>query len=61
MLASGTSGSADLVSFAALYTSCQNLPAAENNFLLRTINDLIEEPFCRINTTEIVSVCTTCP
>lgn len=61
MLASGTSSSADLASFAGLYDSCKNLPANENNFLLRTVNDLMEETFCRINTTAIISVRTQSP
>ena len=56
MLASGTDGSRDLQAFAALYQTCRTLPPNENGVLISTVNDLMADPFCRINTTGIVSV-----
>jgi hypothetical protein len=56
MLSSGMSNSADLSSFASLYDTCQALPPAEGRLLMREVNNLINDPWCEINTTGIISI-----
>jgi hypothetical protein len=56
MLSSGMGNSADLASFASLYDTCQTLPPAEGMLLMREVNNLINDPWCDINTTSIISV-----
>eukprot|EP01046_Picozoa_sp_COSAG06_P001318 COSAG06_NODE_42_length_29897_cov_42.547721_23_plen_197_part_00 len=56
MLSSGMGNSADLASFASLYDTCQTLPLAEGMLLMREVNNLINDPWCDINTTSIISV-----
>ena len=58
MLQSGMGGTEDMEAFAALYDTCKNLPPGENAVLMHTVNDMINDPWCRINTTGIISVST---
>eukprot|EP01046_Picozoa_sp_COSAG06_P086546 COSAG06_NODE_33134_length_494_cov_4.888608_1_plen_107_part_00 len=58
MLQSGLGGTEDMEGFAALYDTCKNLPSGENAVLMHTVNDIINDPWCRINTTGIISVST---
>ena len=58
MLQSGLGGTEDMEGFAALYDTCKNLPPGENAVLMHTVNDIINDPWCRINTTGIISVST---
>jgi len=57
ILGSGAlSGSHDLASFATLYSTCAALPLSEDRLLIRMVNDLVNDPWCRINTTQIISI-----
>eukprot|EP01046_Picozoa_sp_COSAG06_P005463 COSAG06_NODE_244_length_19215_cov_20.256853_16_plen_215_part_00 len=58
MLQSGLGGTGDMEGFATLYDTCKNLPPGENAVLMHTVNDIINDPWCRINTTGIISVST---
>ena len=58
MLQSGLGGTGDMEGFAGLYDTCKNLPPGENAVLMHTVNDMINDPWCRINTTGIISVST---
>ena len=58
MLQSGLGGTGDMEGFATLYDTCKNLPPDENAVLMHTVNDIINDPWCRINTTGIISVST---
>lgn len=56
MLSSGVAGTEDLASFATLYTTCQTLSPSEGLLLMREVNNLINDPWCEINTTSIISI-----
>ena len=47
---------AELQSFSALYATCNALPLEEDRILIRTVNNLINDPWCMINTTGIISI-----
>eukprot|EP01046_Picozoa_sp_COSAG06_P069281 COSAG06_NODE_18824_length_866_cov_16.702738_1_plen_254_part_10 len=47
---------AELESFSALYATCNALPLEEDRILIRTVNNLINDPWCMINTTGIISI-----
>jgi hypothetical protein len=56
MLGSGIGNAADMQGFSALYDTCKALPLEEARVLIHTVNELISDPWCRINTTGIISI-----
>ena len=56
MVQSGLGNAEDMQGFAALYETCKVLPPFENAVLMHTVSDIINDPWCMINTTGIISV-----
>ena len=56
MMSTGMQGGEDLAGFAALYETCKTLPPSEGRLLMREVNNLINDPWCEINTTGIISI-----
>jgi hypothetical protein len=56
MMSTGMQGGEDLAGFAALYETCKTLPPSEGRLLMREVNNLINDPWCSINTTSIISI-----
>jgi hypothetical protein len=42
--------------YSTLYDECKVLPLDEGRILMRTVQDLVQDPWCYINTTYIMSV-----
>ena len=56
MLGSGIGNAADMQGFSALYDTCKALPLGEARVLIHTVDELINDPWCSINTTGIISI-----
>ena len=52
----GVGAALDLQAFAGLYTECQTMDPRDSAVLLRTVNDLVNDPQCVVNTSQIISV-----
>jgi hypothetical protein len=56
MLGSGIGNAADMQGFSALYDTCKALPLGEARVLIHTVDELVNDPWCSINTTGIISI-----
>jgi hypothetical protein len=56
MLGSGIGNAADMQAFSALYDTCKALPLGEARVLIHTVDELVNDPWCSINTTGIISI-----
>jgi hypothetical protein len=56
MLGSGIGNAADMHAFSALYDTCKALPLEEARVLINTVGELVNDPWCSINTTGIISI-----
>ena len=50
-----TIGVADLQKYTHLYENCANMDGVETGVLMADLNELMDNPKCRVNTTGIVA------